>query len=147
MSGPRPQGGKGEILHASCVALGARAVLITGAAGAGKSALALELMALGAGLVADDRTVLSVQDGALIATCPAPIRGRIEARGIGILSAADHGPAAVVLAVDLDRAPPARLPGPGRITILGVEIDLICAMATPTLAPAILQYLKGGRAD
>ena len=46
------------IVHASCVARDGRAVLIRGASGSGKSGLALQLMALGAGLVADDRTRL-----------------------------------------------------------------------------------------
>jgi HPr kinase/phosphorylase len=46
-----PAGASGlddTILHASCVALNGRAVLITGKSGSGKSALALQLMAYGA---------------------------------------------------------------------------------------------------
>ena len=38
----------GEILHASCVAVAGRGLLIAGASGSGKSALALDLMAFGA---------------------------------------------------------------------------------------------------
>ena len=136
-----------EVLHASCVALHHRAVLITGAAGSGKSALALELMALGAGLVADDRTRLQVRSGVLIASCPPAIRGRIEARGIGILAAQPHAPTPVTLLADLDRKSVSRLPERERATLLGIEIDLICAGGAPNLAPAILQHLKGGRAD
>ena len=64
------------IVHASCVALDRRAVLLRGASGCGKSALALQLMALGATLVADDRVILRLRDGALAASCPASIRGR-----------------------------------------------------------------------
>ena len=84
-------------LHASCVALDGRGVLILGRSGAGKSSLALELMALGARLVADDRTVLHADDGAPVASCPPAILGKIEARGVGIL-AADPSPVD-----DLDR--------------------------------------------
>ena len=55
MSAGRPAPSAGAQLHGSVVAAGGRAVLITGAAGAGKTTLALEMIALGAELVADDR--------------------------------------------------------------------------------------------
>jgi len=42
-------------IHASCVAVDGKGLLITGASGSGKSALALQLMAFGAHLIADDR--------------------------------------------------------------------------------------------
>ncbi|MEM9638850.1 MAG: hypothetical protein AAGA94_14475, partial [Pseudomonadota bacterium] len=57
-----------DILHASCVACQGRAVLILGRSGQGKSGLALQLMAYGADLVADDRTQVTVQDERLWAT-------------------------------------------------------------------------------
>jgi len=74
-------------LHASCVALQDKGLLILGPSGSGKSALALQLMALGAVLVADDYTDLVRCDDRVIARCPAALRGLIEARGIGILRA------------------------------------------------------------
>ena len=75
------------LLHASCVAISGRGVLIIGPSGSGKSALALQLMAFGASLVADDQTELTVQGGTLIARCPPTMSGLIEARGLGILRA------------------------------------------------------------
>src|SRR3546814_9666093 len=48
-----------ETLHASCVAIGGRAVLIEGPSGSGKSDLALRLIDRGAKLVADDYTILT----------------------------------------------------------------------------------------
>ena len=64
------------------------ALLILGASGRGKSALALGLMAAGATLVADDRTHLHARRRRqLVASAPAAIAGLIEARGIGILKA------------------------------------------------------------
>lgn len=50
-------------LHACAVELDGRAVLIAGAAGAGKSTLTAGLIAAGAALVADDLVVLRVEEG------------------------------------------------------------------------------------
>jgi len=89
------------ILHASCVSFNGRAALITGSSGSGKSALALELMAYGASLVADDRVVLRAQDGQITASAPDTIKGLIEARGFGILNADTVDHADVVVCIDL----------------------------------------------
>ena len=79
--GPDPiSEGGADTIHASAVALDGRGLLILGAAGSGKSALALELMARGARLVSDDQVALSVEGGRLIARAPAAIRGRIETK-------------------------------------------------------------------
>ncbi|MFN3389305.1 MAG: HPr kinase/phosphorylase, partial [Allosphingosinicella sp.] len=48
-----------ETVHASCVAIGGRAVLIAGRSGSGKSDLALRLIDRGARLVSDDYTILT----------------------------------------------------------------------------------------
>lgn len=133
------------VVHGSCVALGGRAVLITGPSGTGKSALALALMALGAGLVADDRTVLVRQGSAIMADAPAALRGRIEARHIGILGAAPTGPTPVVMVVDLGGPLLGRLPPDETVEMLGVRVPRLTARAAPELAPALRQYLIGGR--
>ena len=97
------------ILHASCIAHRGRGLLILGPSGAGKSTLALEMMAFGAGLVADDRTLLRRDGDRIIADSPPAIRGRIEARRVGILNARAVGPVPLVLAVDLGQAETDRL--------------------------------------
>ena len=74
-----------KLFHASCVAWQGRGALILGRSGAGKSALALQLMALGADLVSDDRTELLAEADALTARAPATIQGLIEARGVGLM--------------------------------------------------------------
>jgi hypothetical protein len=61
-------------------------ILLVGRSGAGKSDLALRLMALGAELVADDRSDIFVARGRLMAKSPAAIAGLLEVRGVGILS-------------------------------------------------------------
>lgn len=133
------------VLHASSVAFGGRGVLLIGASGTGKSALALDLLSRGAGLVADDRTLVSLRDGVPVAAAPAAIKGQIEARGIGILAAKYAGPVPVVLVVDLDKPSTARLPGRQQRLVLGVATELILAAGLPNPAAAIVQYLKGGR--
>ena len=134
-----------KVIHASCVTLGRLAVLLVGPSGSGKSALALELMALGAQLVADDRTVLTLRDTGLIASCPASIRGRIEARGVGLLAAESAAHAQVVLAVDLGATETERLPPLRHMIVLGHSIVLLHTPEHRHFPAAILQYLKGGR--
>lgn len=134
-----------QVLHASCVALDGRGLLILGAAGSGKSALALALMAFGARLVADDRTELFRRGEAVIARAPTAIAGLIEARGLGILRAEAAAEASLAAAVDLDARVQERLPQPHRIALLGCDLPLLHGPATPTLPAALLQYLKGGR--
>ena len=56
-----------EVLHASGVVVGGRAVLFAGAPGAGKSSLAAALLHRGAALLSDDTVALELRDGALIA--------------------------------------------------------------------------------
>ncbi len=131
-------------LHASAVAIDGNAVLITGQAGSGKSALALELMALGAQLVADDAVVVASDGDVVWLSAPAGLSGRIEARGIGIIRAKAVSRAALHLVVDLDRAPVGRLPRPLDTQILGKSFPLLAGQETPGLAPAILAILKGG---
>jgi HPr kinase/phosphorylase len=131
------------ILHATTVTLGQTGVLIMGASGTGKSALGLNLMALGCALVADDRTIVSRRGETLIATCPAPIRNLIEARGIGLLPATAQSEAEVRVAVTLDLIGTERLPQPRQTEILGVAIPLLHKVETGYFAAAILQYLKG----
>lgn len=111
-------------VHASCIAIGGRAVLILGASGAGKSDLALRLLDRGAILVSDDYTELTVQDGALLAAPPATIAGRMELRGVGIVERPFASAVPVALTLDLDMLPE-RVPEPGRRAFLGVAVPLI----------------------
>lgn len=133
------------ILHASCVAHGRGAVLIRGASGSGKSGLALQLMALGAGLVADDRTRLWRQGVQVMADAPDTIRGRIEAREVGILTAPPAGPAPVILIVDMDVLETERLPVRHGATLLGAEIALVRKSELAHFPAAIMTYLCGQR--
>jgi HPr kinase/phosphorylase len=98
-------------IHASCIILrgagaafgapGECGVLLLGESGAGKSDLALRLIAQGALLVTDDRTELFVHSNILCARPPKTIAGLIEVRGIGIMSLPFEKAAVVGLVVQL----------------------------------------------
>lgn len=98
-----------ETLHASCVAIAGRAVLIEGRSGTGKSDLALRLIDRGAVLVSDDYTVLTRRDGTLTASPPANIAGKMEIRGLGLVEVdfTQNVPVGLVVVADND---PVRMP-------------------------------------
>ncbi|MGQ0564069.1 MAG: HPr kinase/phosphorylase [Gemmobacter sp.] len=137
-----------DILHATAVADAAgRGLIILGPSGAGKSALAWALLALGARLVADDRTVVTAGPEGLSLGCPPTIRGLIEARGLGLLRAEALPSARLVLAVDLARTEAERLPPRREIVLLGQAVDLVLGPVTAHFPAALLHYLAWGRAD
>lgn len=140
-------GGSGDscILHASCVALDRRAVLVLGPSGSGKSSLALQLMALGAVLVADDRTMVQATETGLLATAPQSILGLIEARGVGILTAEFCPAARIQLVIDLAQEERERLPQRHEYYLLGHSLPLLHNVSAAHFPAAILQFLKGGR--
>lgn len=133
------------VVHASCVGWRGRAALILGASGSGKSTLALQLIALGAELVSDDRTALSRTADGLIAAPPDSIAGLIEARHVGLmrLPFAPHLP--VSLAVNLDLIESERLPPQRSIAFLGVPLTLLHRVDGPQFPPALLHCLSGAR--
>lgn len=130
-------------LHASAVAREGRAVLILGASGSGKSGLALELIARGAQLVADDRVALERVGGRLVASAPPAIAGLIEARGLGVLRLPAVARAEVVLAVDLDTGPETRMPHLRDFTCLDCTLRLISGRGLPNLGPILTLFLQG----
>lgn len=134
-------------LHATCVDIHGRGLLITGPSGAGKSSLALALMAHGARLVADDQVTLSTRDTALVATCPPPLRGMIEARGLGLLHADAIPETVVTVAVDLSRTEDTRLPPLRDVTYLGRTVALVFGQMSPHFPAALLHYVRAGRKE
>jgi HPr kinase/phosphorylase len=136
-----------KTVHATCVAIGDRAVLLIGKSGVGKSSTALELMAYGADLVADDQVILTTDGGTVTASAPATITGLIEAYGIGVLNVKTVPTATIVMIMELDVAEEDRTPLPRTITILGCALPLFYRPKGRSLAPAILQYLRAGISD
>lgn len=133
-----------ETIHASCVAIGDAAVLLTGPSGAGKSDLALRLIDRGAQLVSDDYTIVKRTGDMLVASAPATIAGRIEARGIGILALPHLGRAPVRLVVALTDAVE-RLPSEQAERIIaGVAVPLIALQPFFASAPIKVELALTG---
>ena len=85
------------------VSIQGRGVLLRGAAGSGKSDTALQLIERGHPLVADDAVDLQRLDGRLTACAPAPSRGMLFIRGIGVVDVATrYGQTAVLASAPLD---------------------------------------------
>ena len=135
----------GEQIHATAVSISGQGCLITGASGSGKSTLALELIALGARLIADDRVDLSLAGGQVMLSCPHRLHGMIEARGVGLISLdAETGPVACRIVVDLDRAAE-RLPGSSGRDLLGISCPVIFGKGRSGLASIVHVLVQSGR--
>lgn len=134
-------------IHGTTISLHGRGLLILGPAGSGKSSLALELMAVGAGLVSDDRTDLRREGDQIIASAPETLAGRIEARGVGILYATASEPVALHLVVDLGQTETQRLPLRHHREVMGVWFPLVLGPYRPQLYAALRQWLLTGRSE
>ncbi|MDB5572228.1 MAG: aldolase [Hyphomicrobiales bacterium] len=143
---PPPPPGAPHAIHASAVAIGEAGVLIRGASGAGKSALALALVEAGAAaglfarLVGDDRLLVNHAHGRVLARPHPAIAGRVEKRGEGIHHMA-HEPAVVLrCVVDLVENGPAGSDTPPR---LPMQAEQSTVVETVTLARLVLPASAG----
>ncbi len=124
------------LLHASCVALGGAGLLLLGAPGAGKSALALRLMERGWALVADDQVAIIATPAGLTATPPPGLAGCFEVRGLGVFQGLAHTQAplaAVARLMPVASIP--RLPTPLRWHALGHDLPEFALDAADPAAP------------
>ena len=130
-----------ETLHASCVVIGGRAVLIEGPSGSGKSDLALRLIDRGAKLVSDDYTIVRRVQGKLVATAAPNIAGLIEVRGIGLVAMPFESDVPVSLIVtNVDQV--ARLPESDlNRTIAGVAVPVATVAPLDPSAPIKVEML------
>ncbi len=148
MSGgcPNPNSSQ-KILHASCVAISGKGLLIVGASGSGKSSLALSLMALGARLVSDDRVILEAGKDFVQASAPPTISGLIEAWGVGLLTCKPSPPVPVSAVVDMNNIETARLPETRYYELLGTPVPLFYKVNAVHFEAALLQFFKFGRME
>jgi len=135
-------------IHASAVLIGAKAVLIRGPAGSGKSRLVLDVLhacAQGAlpfaRLIADDRAYVEASGGRLLVRPPQKLAGLIEVRGIGIRRLPYEPVAVVALVVDLAERGQ-RLPEPpeAEAVIAGVRLPRLCIPTESDPLPVLLAY-------
>jgi HPr kinase/phosphorylase len=144
-------------LHGTCVSVGGEGVLILGEPGSGKSGLALRLIdepgygissaLLRSELVADDQVIVTRDQGRLMASAPAALRGKLEIRGLGIVTLATPPAVALALVIKLqNHSAIERLPDPSTFDILGVALPLVEIDAKTASAPAriraALNWLK-----
>jgi HPr kinase/phosphorylase len=128
------------LLHASCAARGADAVLFLGPPGCGKSDLVLRLLDRGWGLVADDQVRLG-PDGAPEA--PPALAGMLEVRGLGLFTHLPQArpPLVLRLAVELaGHAAISRLPEPRRWSTGAMTLPAIRLPAFEASAPLRVEW-------
>mgnify|MGYP001285304507 CR=1 FL=1 len=138
----------GECVHATAIALGGRAVLIRGAPGMGKSDLALRCLSLAptallphaALLVSDDQVRLVTQNGKVLASAPAELKGLLEVRGLGIVRVPSVATAEVALIADLAQSGTIeRMPDPWPVAeILGYQFPVLRLRPFEASAPVKL---------
>jgi HPr kinase/phosphorylase len=129
-----------ELVHATAVAIDRSAVLIIGKSGSGKSDLALRLIDRGALLISDD--IVQVDGTAAPPTLhPAPnIAGKIEIRGIGVISIPHVEDISLRLVVNLDSTVE-RLPFDRQThSIAAFDVPTINLGAFEASAPIKIEY-------
>lgn len=120
------------VFHATSLVLGSYGILLCGSSGSGKSSLALTLIerAHQAGrvgtLISDDQTIISREDGKLIASTPPAIAGAIEIRGAGLFEVPYQPQAEINMLVELvaaDKAP--RYPRDEKRDLAGIMLPVL----------------------
>ena len=150
-----------KIVGGTTIARHGHAVLLRGPSGRGKSDLALraicqpvmlpgEPAAQPFVLVSDDQTTLTLDDGEVLTSAPAPLRGLLEVRDIGIVQVPYEEALPLVLVVDLTCDEIERMPDyPGaHEMLLGCRVDRIDLAPFEASAPAkVALALERSRCD
>lgn len=136
----------GQNIHATCINLNSKGILILGASGSGKSDLALRLITMfSAKLVSDDRTDVQNVFGRLEASAPKTLEGLLEVRGVGIIKTEYIKKTNIDVAIELTTEKPERMPDAKKYEIEGIKIPLFYLnpfeVSAPSKAVAILSLL------
>ena len=125
------------IMHATCVDVNGSGVLIVGRSGSGKSSLAINLLALGAKLVADDQCELVKKNNRFSIFKPASLPNSIEIRGAGLVSVPMVVETSLDWVVNMDEAERERMPDLRFTEIDGYKITTIFGKNMDDLASRI----------
>jgi serine kinase of HPr protein (carbohydrate metabolism regulator) len=138
-------------IHATAIALGAFGVLIEGPSGSGKTSLALAAIehmsnkGLFAALVADDQCLIETANNRVIASCPLPLTGLVEMRGLGIVKHPNITSSVIMDIVIrmVEHNQIERMPEPETTTIAGLHLPVFklparqIAMSLPLLCQLV----------
>jgi HPr kinase/phosphorylase len=152
MSGQLASVDTAPTIHASAVLVGARAVLIRGPAGSGKSRLVLNLIHAAASglvvfarLVADDRVHVEAVHDSVVARPPAALAGLLEVRGLGIRQLQYEPMALISWVVDLGAAPSPRMPdvATAHTVLAGITLPRLAVAPGCDPVPLVLAAVVG----
>ena len=125
------------IMHATCVDVNGSGVLIVGRSGSGKSSLAINLLALGSTLVADDQCELVRKNNRFRISKPASLPKSIEIRGVGLVSVPMINETSLDWIVNMDELEKERLPTPRFTEIGGFRVPTVFGKNMDDLASRI----------
>ena len=125
------------IMHATCVDINGSGVLIVGRSGSGKSSLAINLIALGSTLVADDQCEIVKKNNKLSVFKPTSLPSSIEIRGVGLVSVPMAVETSLDWVVNMDEAETQRMPDLQFTEIDGYRIPTILGKSIDDLASRI----------
>ena len=124
-------------MHATCVDINGSGVLIVGRSGSGKSSLAINLLALGSKLVADDQCELVKKNNRFRVSKPDFLPNSIEIRGVGLVSVPMVVETSLDWVVNMDEAEKERMPDLRFTEIDGYKIPTIFGKNMDDLASRI----------
>ena len=137
-------------IHACAVLVGAKAVLIRGCSGSGKSRLTLTLLQAAqdghlpfARLVADDRAHVEAVNGRLLVRPASALKGLLELRGSGIRTLEAEPVAVIGCVVDLAAEDASRLPErhAQETVIAGIRLPRLAVASGQEPLPLVLALL------
>lgn len=113
-------------IHATTIGIDGAGIILRGPSGSGKSDFALRMIDGGAALVADDQTMLFVENNRLMAQSPPEIAGKMEIRGVGIVQMNAPSAVPVALVVELvDESEVPRVPTFDPVELVGFKVPVM----------------------
>ena len=112
-------------------------VLIVGSSGSGKSSLAINMLALGSKLVADDQCELVKKNNRFSVSKPASLPNSIEIRGVGLVSVPMVVETSLDWVVNMDETEKERMPDLRFTEIDGYKIPTVFGKNMDDLASRI----------